>query len=805
MRAHNRWFISIVIFMLIILMIPAYSYALIAGNYLINVRPVNGESIISTPDIQNYISGVAEVSVKYDGKDHGFSFSCLSNDTTNSKFYTGAGVIEQCSAVNELGEEVPYRIVDTSAIKAVYLESPDVGTYTISLTAYWKSGMIQRHAELMVTFTVEKGNLAGAVSIDPYYNEYDGQSHDAMMVWLYGNTDQYTVDYFDPRLNEYVAEMPQVKNTWDSQVFYCRIQTSSPNFIDSQCSKYVSPKVLRKSISISVQDAIKCSGQDDPTIHYDITGLISNEQITGIEILRDEGEEPGLYQTTVLFDANENPNYTATINPGILTIREHEWSDIEYSWSQDLTSVTASRYCSYGHWERETVETVVEEIAPTCTEPGVKTISTSPFSDPEFVKQILSIQTEPAVGHKKIIDEEAFEPTCTENGATESSHCMLCGEVLSEKRIIQALGHKKVIDGMAVAPTCTEEGVTESSHCSVCGEIIDRRQIIPATGHTIVIDPYIAPTYDTDGWTEGSHCSVCNTVIQEQSIITRYSESYTHLYLADNYEATLPKGSMPYNTSSWTETSSRYYLPDDNTVFGISKYEGNVSLDYIATMFKATGNTVFKNPYRPVYYDEIECVLALKATDSGVIITCGFSLNSAFYVITAAADKDYVALAVPMLIVDSIKNYSVEYVWAEDYKSVTGIQKYRYYPDLTTQPTGVTEVVQAHIGTEFANNERGHLISTSDNFAIGCFTAQKTAVSLPVMYIPQSTKTIDEEAFMNSACRAVIIPQGCRGIGAKAFSNCEMLEYVFIPNSVMYEADDAFYNCPKVVVDRQRE
>ena len=49
----------------------------------------------------------------------------------------------------------------------------------------------------------------------------------------------------------------------------------------------------------------------------------------------------------------------------------------------------------------------------------------------------------------------------------------------------------------------------------------------------------------------------------------------------------------------------------------------------------------------------------------------------------------------------------------------------------------------------------------------------------------------------------IIIPQGCKRIEAKAFSNCDDLEYIFIPDSVDFVAEDAFDGCLKVVIDKQ--
>jgi len=157
--------------------------------------------------------------------------------------------------------------------------------------------------------------------------------------------------------------------------------------------------------------------------------------------------------------------------------------------------------------------------------------------------------------HTEVTDPAA-EPTCTEDGKTEGSHCSVCKTVLVEQKTIPAKGHNEVTDAF-VLPTCTVEGKTEGSHCSVCNAVLKAQDTIPAPGHTylyyviaptctaagytrnvctrcadacisdevaakghtVVTDAAVAATCTEDGKTEGSHCSVCNTVLVEQKTV----------------------------------------------------------------------------------------------------------------------------------------------------------------------------------------------------------------------------------------------------------------------------------------------
>lgn len=78
---------------------------------------------------------------------------------------------------------------------------------------------------------------------------------------------------------------------------------------------------------------------------------------------------------------------------------------------------------------------------------------------------------------------------------TEPSLCHDCGEVLSP-----ALGHTEATDA-AVEPTCTETGLTEGTHCAVCNMVFTAQQSIKALGHS----------WEAATCTEPKTCSICNT------------------------------------------------------------------------------------------------------------------------------------------------------------------------------------------------------------------------------------------------------------------------------------------------------
>ena len=83
----------------------------------------------------------------------------------------------------------------------------------------------------------------------------------------------------------------------------------------------------------------------------------------------------------------------------------------------------------------------------------------------------------------------------------------------------------------AVRATCTTEGLTSGSHCVVCDEVFVAQEKIAATGHTIVMDKAVAATCDEDGFTEGCHCSSCGKVFVEQTSIPALGHNWGEEYV----------------------------------------------------------------------------------------------------------------------------------------------------------------------------------------------------------------------------------------------------------------------------------
>ena len=150
-------------------------------------------------------------------------------------------------------------------------------------------------------------------------------------------------------------------------------------------------------------------------------------------------------------------------------------------------------------------------VEPTCTETGLTEGSHCSRCDYKVAQDVVN-----ALGHDMIVDD-AVAPTCTATGLTEGSHCSRCDHKVAQE-VLNSLGHNVVVDA-AVAPTCTETGLTAGSHCSRCNVILVPQNVVDALGHDIVVDKAVAPTCTETGLTEGSHCSRCDDQTVEQNVV----------------------------------------------------------------------------------------------------------------------------------------------------------------------------------------------------------------------------------------------------------------------------------------------
>ena len=139
---------------------------------------------------------------------------------------------------------------------------------------------------------------------------------------------------------------------------------------------------------------------------------------------------------------------------------DHAYGEPSYEWSDDNSSVTASRTCKNdaSHAETETVE-ATSKVAKkaTCEEKGDTKYTTKAFTNEAFTEQSKTVEGNiPALNHDWDEWTIAKAPTCEEKGTEER----VCSHDASHKetREVNALGHDFGDWEVTKEPTTTEEG-----------------------------------------------------------------------------------------------------------------------------------------------------------------------------------------------------------------------------------------------------------------------------------------------------------------------------------------------------------
>ena len=158
---------------------------------------------------------------------------------------------------------------------------------------------------------------------------------------------------------------------------------------------------------------------------------------------------------------------------------------------------------SHDHSEWDVI--ILDAVEPTCTKPGL----TEGKKCSGCGETLLSQTTIPAKGHK--YTSVVTDPTCTEKGYT--TYTCHCGDSYVSTYVSE-LGHKEVLDP-AVLPTCTENGLTAGTHCLVCEQTLIKQNVVSATGHSYSV----CELPDSEG-VFANVCSKCGDIESYLSAIT---------------------------------------------------------------------------------------------------------------------------------------------------------------------------------------------------------------------------------------------------------------------------------------------
>ena len=250
-----------------------------------------------------------------------------------------------------------------------------------------------------------------------------------------------------------------------------------------------------------------------------------------------------------------------TFKSALEDLKNKFWTSFWNNASDTLTGNTTPKFtwddseCTVTYGDNTITDVTITSAvisSPTCTATGKTKYTATVVIEGKTYTNDHEVTTK-ATGHT-VVTDPAKEPTCTETGLTEGSHCKVCGTVIVPQQTIKANGHTEVTDP-AKAPTCTETGLTEGSHCEICDTVIVPQQTIKANGHTAVTDPAKEPTCINTGLTEGSHCKVCDTVIVPQQTILATGHNWD--------KGTEENGKMVYTCDTCKNTEEKELVVQD--------------------------------------------------------------------------------------------------------------------------------------------------------------------------------------------------------------------------------------------------
>lgn len=118
---------------------------------------------------------------------------------------------------------------------------------------------------------------------------------------------------------------------------------------------------------------------------------------------------------------------------------------------------------------------------------------------------------------------------------------------------------------------------------------------------------------------------------------------------------------------------------------------------------------------------------------------------------------------------------------------------------------GYTRTIQSEILSP-TDNQAGQVTYTALFYDPVYCTITDTVIlpalnDMNVLRLPSQLTVIEDGAFTGLDCQAVIIPDGCRSIGAYAFSGCDNLIYIRVPKKNIRIDPYAFSDCLQAVID----
>ena len=258
-----------------------------------------------------------------------------------------------------------------------------------------------------------------------------------------------------------------------------------PTCTQKGCTKYICEK-CNHEITVDIE-AVEHNFSDewkyDDTNHYHVCTICHTETSGTEEHKWDSGTVEKLpdctnmgvirYECTVC-GANK-------IEDIPVNAEAHDWGDRKISADPTKENKgTIQSVCNINSQHVKTAEIpaltdnvfwkLIDLTVPSCTEEGYEVYEC------EYGQVTV---TNPTTEHTPVTDKRK-EPTCTETGLTEGSHCGVCSKVLTEQKVVDAFGHRWN-DGKVTTPPTEYTAGIKTYTCTVCGA--QREETLPALAH----------------------------------------------------------------------------------------------------------------------------------------------------------------------------------------------------------------------------------------------------------------------------------------------------------------------------------
>ena len=402
-----------------------------------------------------------------------------------------------------------------------------------------------------------------------------------------------------------------------------------------------------------------------------------------------------------------NPAFAAQTKTVEIPALGHEWGEAEYTWSENNSTVTATRVCTHdtGHIETETVSAVVTTMDPTCEEPG-KTVYTATFENPAFAVQTKEV-TIPALGH--IWGE--VEYVWSEDNSTVTA-TRVCTRTEGEIHVETETAETEMT--VVIAPTCETDGqAVYAASFTTSGFALQMKQTkIPALGHDWGEAEYVWDDENSTvtatrvckrdaSHTETETAEIVEVVIILPACVTVGQAACTAEFTNPAFTAQTQTRDIPALGHTWGE--AEYVWSEDYS---------SVTATHVCT--QTEGETHVETETRQTTKRSISQPTCEKAGQAMYIVTFadpGFEMQTELVEIPALG-HDW---------------GEAEYVWAEDNSSVTATR-------VCTRDSSHTETetaaVSVNITREATCTAEGEAVYTAV-FENEAFEAQTKTEALP--------------------------------------------------------------------------